>query len=170
MNDLNQTTPAATARFAARLLPLVQRVYREVADRAGPKASQSFTVAQCRPVSVPFAPSDVVHGDPKARSVNMIASADGHFDCGVWECTPGKFRIRYRSDELVHILEGSVTVTAGGSTHPLAAGDVAYFPAGTEAEWDVTSHVKKLWVYRTPHPRPLARLTRPLRRLLARGS
>ena len=112
-----------------------------------------------------------MHGDPRARSVNMLASADGHFDCGVWECSPGKFRIRYRSDELVHILEGNVTVFAGGSTHALTAGDVAYFPAGTEAEWDVKHHVKKLWVYRTPHPpTPVARVTRPLRRLFSRSS
>lgn len=170
MNDPNRPPAARASGLRARVLPLVHRVYRELAVRAAPADSRSFTVAQCRPVPVPFDPADIVSGDPRARSVNMLASADGHFDCGVWECSPGKFRISYRSDELVHILEGHVTVVAGGKTHVLAAGDVAYFPAGTEAEWDVTRHVKKLWVYRTPHPRPLARLTGPLRRVLARGA
>ncbi|HEY6562017.1 MAG TPA: cupin domain-containing protein [Polyangiaceae bacterium] len=99
----------------------------------------------------------------------MIASMDGQFDCGVWECSPGRFRIRYRSDELVHILEGNVTVHVGSSTHSLSAGDVAYFPAGTDAEWHVIAHVKKLWVYRTPRPRRLARVARPVLRALSRA-
>ncbi|HMJ15206.1 MAG TPA: cupin domain-containing protein [Polyangiaceae bacterium] len=98
--------------------------------------------------------------------MNEIVSADGKFDCGVWECTPGRFRIQYRSDELVHILEGEVIVHVGDKTHRLCAGDVAYFPAGTAAEWDVLSLVRKLWAYRTPAPSLLARAAGKLLRFL----
>jgi uncharacterized cupin superfamily protein len=100
--------------------------------------------------------------------VGKIASADGKLDCGVWECTPGAFRISYRSDELVHILEGEVTVTVGYEVHRLTAGSVAYFPAGTDAVWDVSKTVRKVWVYRTPTPTLRERARRKLRRLLSR--
>jgi uncharacterized protein len=129
--------------------------------------SRSFKIAECQPVPAPFAAADIVSGDPRARSVQMIASADGKFDCGIWECTRGRFKIKYRSDELVHILEGEVTVHVGDKAHALAAGDVAYFPAGTEAEWDVTSDVRKLWVYRTPSPGFFTRVAGKLSRLLS---
>jgi uncharacterized protein len=135
---------------------------------SGSTLARSFKITECRPVAAPFAAADVVSGDPRARSVQMIAAADGKFDCGTWECTPGRFRIKYRSDELVHILEGEVTVHVGDTALALAAGDVAYFPAGTEAEWDVTRDVRKLWVYRTPSPGLVARLAGKLRRLLPR--
>jgi uncharacterized protein len=148
---------------------LLHHALRQLMLVAATPPSRSFSIAHCRTGPAPFQPSDVVAGDPRARSVNMIASADGQFDCGVWECSPGRFSIRYRSDELVHILEGNVTVHVGSSTHSLAAGDVAYFPAGTDAEWHVIAHVKKLWVYRTPRPRRLARVARPLLRALSRA-
>jgi uncharacterized protein len=133
-----------------------------VNDGAPTFGSRSFSIAKCQPISAPIAPADIVSGDPRPRSVNMIASADGKFDCGVWESTPGRFKIKYRSDELVHILEGEVTVHVGETRHALRAGDVAYFPAGTEAEWDVVSYVRKLWVYRTPSPSWLGRIRRKL--------
>jgi uncharacterized protein len=142
---------------------------RRVSSLAEDGPSRSFRIEACRPVSAPFEAGDIVRGDPRARSTNVIASADGKFDCGVWDCTAGRFRIEYRSDELVHILEGEVTVHVGDTTHTLAAGDVAYFPAGTAAEWDIPTYVRKLWVYRTPSPSLVARIARKVLRVLDRA-
>ena len=155
-----------SSQLAFHLRQALQSAYRHAASGAESARSRSFSIAKCRPAPAPLAAVDVMSGDPRARSVNMIASADGKFDCGVWGCTPGKFRIKYRSDELVHILEGRVTVRVRDTTHTLAAGDVAYFPAGTEAEWDITSYVRKLWVYRTPSPSLVKRLAHKLLRML----
>jgi hypothetical protein len=143
-------------------------VLRRLSNLAEGGPSRSFNIAACQPTSAPFNAGDIVRGDPRSRSINVIASADGNFDCGVWDCTAGRFRIQYRSDELVHILEGEVTVHVGDRKHALAAGDVAYFPAGTAAEWDIPVYVRKLWVYRTPSPSRVARLARKVLRALDR--
>jgi uncharacterized protein len=150
LNDIS-TNRSHPPELALHLLDALQNVYRR-AER-GP--ARGFSIAECRPVPAPFAAGDIISGDPRARSVNMFASADGELDCGVWDCTAGRFRIKYRSDELVHILEGEVTVLVGNTSRVLAAGDVAYFPAGTEAEWDIPTYVRKLWIYRTPPSRSL---------------
>jgi len=152
------------------LLEVVANACRRVFRFAEGAPSRTFSIAECRPVSAPFKAGDIVRGDPRARSTSMIASPDGKFDCGVWDCTAGRFRIEYRSDELVHILEGEVTVQVGDTTHALAAGDVAYFPAGTTAEWDIPTYVRKLWVYRTPSSSRVARLARKVLRVLSRAA
>jgi uncharacterized cupin superfamily protein len=66
----------------------------------------------------------------------------------MWECTAGKFKFIHDSDEIVHILEGEVTVRHGGATYALRPGDVLHVPAGFTTHWDVPKYVKKFWVQR----------------------
>ena len=87
---------------------------------------------------------------PATRASTAIASPDGGLTSGVWESDAGRQTFRHATDEWVHILDGEVWVSAAGETVRLQAGDVAFFPAGLEMEWDVPDHVRKVWVQRRP--------------------
>lgn len=101
----------------------------------------------------PIEPSWVLAGDPQARCVEHHASADGDSITAVWDCTAGTFRWRFGWDETVVILEGEVHVTAqDGTERRLVAGDMAYFRAGSEADWHVENYVRKVAFLRRPMP------------------
>jgi uncharacterized cupin superfamily protein len=99
----------------------------------------------------PLRPGTVLAGAPRARSVALGASPDGLLSYGLWDCTSGAFRWHFRSDEIVHILEGEVTVRVDpdGAPRVLGVGDVAYFPRGMVTIWTIDRYVKKLAVYRS---------------------
>jgi uncharacterized cupin superfamily protein len=115
----------------------------------------------------PIPPEWVLEGFPAARSAVLSQSADGTALTVVWDCTAGAFTWHFQGDETVHILDGEVVVDDGGQVHTLRAGDVAFFPAGSWARWDVPAYVKKLAFCRDPLPRPLLGFVRGVRRLKA---
>ena len=111
--------------------------------------------------------SSVLAGNPRARVKLLAQASDQEVHAALWDCTAGKFKWHFRSDELVHILEGDVTVTSEGSTRHLKLGDVAYFSAGTDSVWDVQNYVKKLAVLRSNRESMVRRAQRKLNRLFA---
>lgn len=123
-------------------------------------------VEKCEFTDAPIPPEWVREGTPRARSGSIAMSPDQLYSVGVWDCTAGRFEWTFYCDETVHILEGSVEVQARGASgkKTLQAGDVAYFPKGLVTEWNVTTYVRKLAVYRSPvrsfPGRVLARLRR----------
>jgi uncharacterized cupin superfamily protein len=117
--------------------------------------------------SSPLDPTWVIAGEPVARSLGLGQSADGLLTYGLWDCTAGKFKYVYGCDEIVHLLEGEVTIEQGGRTHTLRAGDVAYFPAGATAYWTVPHYVKKFCIFRSVQRSLLSRAWSKLRQLLA---
>jgi uncharacterized cupin superfamily protein len=99
----------------------------------------------------PIEPSWIEEGTPVARARILTTSPDGRLSSGVWECSAGKFRWIYGVDEIVHILAGKVIIREKGrSAYTLAPGDVAYFPLGLIAHWNVPRYVKKFFVVRAP--------------------
>lgn len=115
----------------------------------------------------PIRPEWVLDGDPQARCRELSRSADGTAITAVWDCTAGAFNWHFAGDETVHILEGQVVVDDGSGPKILSAGDVAFFPAGTWARWDVQGYVKKLAFCRDPLPRPLLAFITAVRKLKA---
>jgi uncharacterized protein len=99
----------------------------------------------------PIEPSWIKQGAPVARCLTLSESPDGLLTAGLWDCTAGTFRWIFRSDEIVHILEGEVRVHDDGQTHVLVPGSVAYFPRGRETVWEVPTYVKKSFTLRGPH-------------------
>lgn len=119
----------------------------------------------------PIRPEWVIEGAPQARCRELSRSADGAAITAVWDCTAGAFNWHFAGDETVHILDGEVTVDDGSGPKTLVAGDVAFFPAGTWARWEVGAYVRKLAFCRDPLPRPLLGFiaaVRKLKRLLGR--
>jgi uncharacterized cupin superfamily protein len=93
----------------------------------------------------PINPAWILEGEPVARKAILSSSQDTIAFTVRWDCTAGKFSWIYDLDETVHILEGSVIVSSE-NTPPkrLEAGDVAFFPAGTKAQWHVETYVRKV--------------------------
>ena len=114
----------------------------------------------------------IIFGTPVARSAQWSASKDGTTTTHVWDCTKGRFRWYFHADEIVHIIEGSVTVQADGiAERTLSVGDAALFRAGSWSEWEVEEYVRTHAILSSPlHPtvsfgvraaRRVARVFRP---------
>jgi hypothetical protein len=65
----------------------------------------------------------VISGNPKFLTWN-VEEADGGLYAGIWEATPGKWRIVYDEWEFCHILTGvSIITEDGGEARTVRAGD-----------------------------------------------
>lgn len=93
-------------------------------------------------------PMKVITGDPVHTTWN-IEECDGLY-CGLWQSTPGKWRVSYAEWEYVHIREGHsiLTGTDGRVTH-LRAGDSWIIRPGFEGTWEVVETTLKDYVIRT---------------------
>jgi uncharacterized cupin superfamily protein len=84
---------------------------------------------------------------PAMQTSGLTLWADEHgADTGIWECTPGPSRWRLETNELVHVLSGSMTVTPdGGDPLEVHAGDVLLFPRGWTGTWDIHETLRKVY-------------------------
>lgn len=92
-------------------------------------------------------PSRVISGDPVHTTWN-IEDRDGLY-CGLWQSTPGKWRVNFTEWEYVHIHSGHsiVTDSAGVETH-LQAGDSFFLRPGFQGTWEVVETTLKDYVIR----------------------
>jgi hypothetical protein len=67
----------------------------------------------------------------------------GVFDWDIWTCEPSEFEWHYDQREVCYLLEGKVTVEAGGDQIRFAKGDLVIFPAGLDCRWIVHEAVRK---------------------------
>jgi len=89
-------------------------------------------------------PGNVVSGDPATRLQNYFTDGTGQFFSGIWESSPGKWRISYSESEFCGILSGRVILTgADGKPHEFKAGDAFVIPAGFEGTWETVESVRK---------------------------
>ncbi|MGN8022214.1 cupin domain-containing protein [Phyllobacterium sp. 22229] len=90
----------------------------------------------------------VIAGDPQFRTWNCD-EADGGLYAGIWEATPGKWRIVYDEWEFCHILSGrSVVTEEGGREQHLQAGDSFVLRPGFRGTWEVIETTRKEYVIR----------------------
>jgi uncharacterized cupin superfamily protein len=121
----------------------------------------------------PINPEWVLEGNPVSRNTVVSHSADGTAWTVIWDCTAGRFNWSYDFDETLYVIEGSVTIRDGtGAARRVSAGDVVFFPAGSQAEWHVEKYIRKIAFCRNPMPWPLLFVKRGfrfLKRLLGLG-
>ncbi|TIQ30597.1 MAG: cupin domain-containing protein [Mesorhizobium sp.] len=92
------------------------------------------------------APDRVISGDPKFRTWNVEAR-DGGLYAGIWEATPGKWRIVYDEWEFCHILAGvSVIAEDNGEARTVKAGDCFVLRPGFTGTWEVLETTRKEYV------------------------
>ncbi|MFI8413590.1 cupin domain-containing protein [Paeniglutamicibacter gangotriensis] len=90
---------------------------------------------------------------PEASGVRMNTAGrylwkdeDGS-EAGIWECTPGPSRWVLETNEFVHILSGSMTITPdGGEPQFLGPGDTVFMPRGWSGNWELHETLRKLYV------------------------
>lgn len=93
-------------------------------------------------------PAKVVSGDPVHSTWN-IEDVDGLY-CGLWQSTPGTWRVSYSEWEYVHILEGhSILSGDDGSVTQLRAGDSLIIRPGFSGLWQVLETTLKEYVIRS---------------------
>ncbi len=130
---------------------------------AGPPRMTASDVRHEALDPAPIKPDWILEGKPVARAKTLTVAPDENFSSALWDCTAGTFRWHFRSDELVHILEGEVTVKSDdGTSRTLRPGDVALFPKGLTNVWHVPRYVKKLAVHRSQEDPLFTRVARKL--------
>ena len=89
---------------------------------------------------------------PQMGWLTLYQSPGGHFQAGVWDCSPMKrVATTLERSELMHILEGSGSITnADGVVFEYKAGDTFLVPQGMGYQWQNDSYVKKLFCSYTP--------------------
>jgi uncharacterized cupin superfamily protein len=94
------------------------------------------------------APDKVISGQPTFRTWNF-EEADGGIYAGIWEATPGKWRISYDEWEYFHILSGhSIVTEEGGEAVHLRTGDRMILRPGFKGSWEVLETTRKDYVIR----------------------
>lgn len=103
-----------------------------------------FDIAGHTPETGTPPPERLVSGNPASRTWNLYAAPDGKFFSGIWESTPGAWRIEYTEHEFCHILDGVSRITAeGGVPMTVKAGDAFVIPAGFRGVWEVVERTRK---------------------------
>jgi len=93
------------------------------------------------------APDRLIAGEPRFTTWNA-EERDGLY-CGIWESTPGKWRISYDEWEYCRILSGrSVIAAEDGTEYRLQAGDSFILRPGFRGTWEVIETTRKDYVIR----------------------
>ncbi|MGK6312874.1 cupin domain-containing protein [Neorhizobium sp. DT-125] len=93
-------------------------------------------------------PGRLVSGNPTFRTWN-VEEAEGGLYAGIWEATPGKWKIVYEEWEYFHILSGhSIVEEEGGEPVHLKPGDSMVLRPGFKGSWEVVETTRKDYVIR----------------------
>jgi uncharacterized cupin superfamily protein len=93
----------------------------------------------------------VISGAPRTRTWNMEESPDGKLYAGIWEATPGKWRVSYDEWEYCQLESGvSVVTEDGGKAVTLKAGSSLVLRPGFQGTWEVLETTRKTYVIRLP--------------------
>ena len=108
----------------------------------------SFDVSAVEPEHGGPAPDRLISGDPRFTTWN-VEEAEGGVYAGVWESTPGKWRIEYDEWEFCHILSGvSVITEEESAARTVRAGDSFVLKPGFRGSWEVVETTRKEYVIR----------------------
>ena len=83
----------------------------------------------------PLDPGQIIEGDPRT-SVSVLSELSDGAECGIWRCTPGRFRDTETQEAFV-VLEGRATIEWAGGSVEVGAGDLCFLATGTKTIWTV---------------------------------
>jgi uncharacterized cupin superfamily protein len=110
-----------------------------------------FDLADILPEESTPAPDRIVSGEPTMRTWNVEEAEDGRTLAGVWEATPGAWRVAYDEWEFCTILSGaSVLMEEGAEPMQLTPGVSFVIRPGFRGVWQVLETTRKLYVVRLP--------------------
>lgn len=107
-----------------------------------------FDISSIEPEEGAPAPDRLLAGEPRFRTWNL-EEADGGIYAGVWQSTPGKWRVSYDEWEYFHMLEGySIVTPDDGAPVHLRVGDRFILRPGFKGTWEVVETTLKDYVIR----------------------
>ncbi|OLP43214.1 cupin domain-containing protein [Rhizobium oryziradicis] len=107
-----------------------------------------FDLSTVEPEEGAPAPERVLEGDPRFLTWNLEDAGNGLY-AGVWQSTPGTWRVSYDEWEYFSILEGhSILTEEGGQPVHLRAGDRMIIRPGFQGIWQVVETTRKDYVVR----------------------
>ncbi|WP_223484810.1 cupin domain-containing protein [Pseudomonas sp. A-RE-19] len=92
-------------------------------------------------------PQILIGPTPQCRSRNAFEDDATHLRVGVWDSTPYTRHGRaHKLNELMHLLEGSVTLQApDGTSVTVNPGDTVFVPQGAPCAWSSARYVRKVY-------------------------
>lgn len=107
-----------------------------------------FSIEGVAPEDGAPAADRLISGEPRFRTWEIEAQPGGLY-AGVWEGTPGKWRIEYTEWEYYRVLSGVSIVTEDGSApRRLNAGDSMIIRPGFRGTFEVVETTRKEFVVR----------------------
>lgn len=106
-----------------------------------------FETAVAERSALNVAPERLLSGTPEQKVANFFSDTTGQFHCGVWESSPGKWKVRYTENEFCYLTAGKIRISdADGRSKSFGPGASFVIPAGFEGEWEVIESARKLYV------------------------
>lgn len=107
-----------------------------------------FSISGVVPEESAPTPDRVLSGNPRFRTWEIDAPPAALY-AGVWEATPGKWRVSYTEWEYFRVLSGvSILTENGAAARRLCAGDSLIIRPGFEGVWEVVVTTRKEYVIR----------------------
>lgn len=108
----------------------------------------NFDAAMVEPEEGAPAADRLLSGNPRFTTWNLEEAPGGVY-AGIWQSTPGKWRISYEEWEYFHVLEGHSVVTEdGGEPVHLKPGNRMILRPGFKGTWEVVETTRKDYVIR----------------------
>jgi uncharacterized cupin superfamily protein len=116
--------------------------------------SANIASIQLEPGSIPA--EWMISGNPETRSKLLVRTNDWIANVVVWECGAASYKWHYNQDEAYFVISGEGFMTdEKGIEHRFGPGDVAFFPAGTNATWRHPDHFRKVAFLKEAIGRPV---------------
>lgn len=89
----------------------------------------------------------VLEGTPNGRGFTLAEQETGPvFATGVFACEPAKTTYELTENEIIYVLEGSVSIALGDRDPVrLGVGDLAFLPKGHTSTWTFHEPFKEVW-------------------------
>ena len=92
-------------------------------------------------------PNNVLTGQPETGAANFYSDKGGKFHCGIWQSSPGKWRIEYTEEEFCLLIEGEAILTSdAGHQERFKEGDAFVIPSGFKGTWETINDLRKYYV------------------------
>lgn len=91
----------------------------------------------------------MIKGESRTSGRLLHRDADGGGECGIWVCTPGKWKCHVTRDEFCHFLKGRCSyVHESGETIEITPDTTAFFPKDWKGVCTVHETVRKVYMIR----------------------
>jgi uncharacterized cupin superfamily protein len=94
-------------------------------------------------------PDRLVAGNPERTTWTHYSAQHGDFDCGIWACEPGAWRIAFPAgkEEFFHVISGRIRISDdAGAASEFGPGHACVIPAGFTGLFEVLEPVRKYFV------------------------